>query len=128
LKNKIIDDVNNDISITTNSIVNYQQTLNARDMNFVRRYQPMGVDARVPNEAGVPTGTVILWAGTNPRPIGWLLCDGAGYAQVDYPELYLVLGDQFTSVPNPDTFAIPDLRGWGPTGLNYYIFDGLGGP
>ena len=129
LTNKVIDDTSNDISITTNSILNYEQIVNERNVDFVARNQPRAGDQRSPNEAGVPTGTVVLWAGpTQGRPVGWLLCDGSTLVQANYPELYWVLGSAFTPAPNAETFNLPDMRSYEPPNMRYYVFDGIGGP
>ena len=130
LTNKVIDDSSNDISITTSSILNYETISSARDANYVKRNQPIDIDSvRIPNEAGVPTGTVVLWAGpSQERPVGWLLCDGSALAQAEYLELYSVLGSAFTPVPNAETFNLPDMTPFQPPNMAYYIFDGIGGP
>jgi len=49
---------------------------------------------------------------------GWcLLCDGATYDRVDYPDLYAVLDAAF--IIDADTFAVPDL-------LDRFVFYGTG--
>lgn len=129
LTNKVIDDSNNDISITVNSILNWNQIVTDRDANFVRRNQPLAGDKRTPSEAGVPTGTLVLWAGpTQSRPVGWLLADGTSYLQSEYPGLYQVLGSAFTPIPNAETFCVPDMHSYEPPNMRYYVFDGIGGP
>lgn len=40
-------------------------------------------------------------------PFNMLLCDGASYARVDYPELYAVLDSVF--IVDADNFIVPDL-------------------
>jgi Phage Tail Collar Domain len=125
LKNKTINDTDNEIIISTNSITNYNQTVAARDANFVKRNSAMGATERVPNEAGVPTGTIVIWPGAG-TPVGWLRCDGALYQQADYPELYSILGGTFTDPPQTTAFAVPDLTAGLPD-LHYIIFDGIGG-
>lgn len=46
-------------------------------------------------------------------PLGWLLCDGATYDKVDYPELWAVLPSQLTS---PTQLTLPDLTSAFPAG------------
>jgi len=41
-------------------------------------------------------------------PVGCLLCDGATYDRVDYPDLYATLAPAF--IIDADTFSVPDLR------------------
>lgn len=45
---------------------------------------------------------------TSAAPAGWLLCDGAEYDRVDYPDLYAVLDSVL--IVDADTFNVPDLR------------------
>lgn len=66
---------------------------------------------------GVPTGTVLPYAGTN-APSGFFLCDGAPLSSFTYPGLFAVIGttwgagdgslDEYGRVRN---FNLPDLRG-----------------
>lgn len=44
-------------------------------------------------------------------PSGWSLCDGLILDQSLNVELYNILGDNFTEIPNNITFNLPDLRG-----------------
>ena len=53
-------------------------------------------------------GSIVIWF-TNIIPNGYLLCDGASFSQVTYPDLYAVLGNVNTT---------PDLRGYFLRGLN----------
>ena len=66
-----------------------------------------------------PVGSVQLFAGEK-VPDGWLLCNGAQYAQKDYPELYAAIGTAFNRAmsandvaytPTAGYFRVPDLRG-----------------
>ena len=66
-----------------------------------------------------PVGSVQLFAGEN-VPDGWLLCNGAQYAQKDYPELYAAVGAAFNRAMSENGvaytttagyFRVPDLRG-----------------
>jgi microcystin-dependent protein len=68
----------------------------------------------------VPVGTVMMWIG-NFTPAGWLVADGSCVSQSTYPQLYAVIGSQFSLMrPGtecfPGTFGLPDLRGRVPMG------------
>jgi len=70
-------------------------------------------------------GLIMHYPG-NTIPNGWLACDGAAVAQVDYPELYAVIGTTFGG--SGGNFNLPDLRdrflvGAGST----YAIGGTGG-
>lgn len=57
----------------------------------------------------IPVGTVFPFAGTS-APEGWMMCDGRSLNNVDYPELFSVLG--YSHGGNlTSTFNIPDYRG-----------------
>lgn len=63
------------------------------------------------------TGHVILFRGTA-APVGWLLCNGTEYKQVDYPALFKIIGAEST----PGNFAVPNATGAVPaTGLIWII-------
>lgn len=79
----------------------------------------------------MPIGTVIYNAGyqqivNNDGDI-WLLANGAVYNQIDYPELYAVIGDQFAShaisAIGVGQFAVPEMVGRSPYGINPAPFD-----
>lgn len=53
-------------------------------------------------------GSTQLWFGLTPLP-GWLWCDGAAYAQGDYPQLFALLGTRYGS-GGAGTFKVPDVR------------------
>lgn len=64
--------------------------------------------------AYIPVGTLISYAGLNPRSLeslNWLICDGRSLSSLDkrYQNLYAVVGVQYggTGV----MFNLPDLRG-----------------
>ena len=60
-----------------------------------------GFDSQTYKENIVPiVGTIIPFAGTV-APTGWILCNGSSFSEVDYPELYALLGN---------TKVVPDLR------------------
>ena len=62
-----------------------------------------------------PVGSVIAFAGSA-APVGWLLCDGAGYSSATYPDLHAVIGTSFGS--SGGNFLVPDLRTRVPVGLS----------
>lgn len=55
-----------------------------------------------------PLCGLIMPVATATAPTGTLLCDGAIYFRVDYPNLYAVLDPVF--IIDADSFAVPDLR------------------
>jgi len=60
-------------------------------------------------------GEIILWAGGGtPSDTGLLLCDGATYDRVDYPDLYDTLDAAF--IVDADHFIVPDLVNRVPVG------------
>lgn len=64
---------------------------------------PFGV---IPSQAGE-----ILAVATETAPTGTLLCNGAVYNSIDYPNLYAAIGNIYGGVL-PTTFAVPDYRGY----------------
>jgi len=69
----------------------------------------------------IPVGSIIPFAGSA-APLGWLLCDGSEYLIAEYTTLYNVIGLTFTIIPQGQqaaqgVFAVPDLRGRFPLGL-----------
>jgi microcystin-dependent protein len=59
-------------------------------------------------QALCPVGTILPFGGDN-APAGWLLCNGASYANSTYPNLVAVIGTRFGS--GSGVFNVPDLRG-----------------
>ena len=70
------------------------------------------------------TGSIMAFSGNSvPNGCGWLMCDGAPYNSIDYPELYSVIGTKYVSEhmkseverqninTRAKTFYVPDLRG-----------------
>jgi len=75
----------------------------------------------------VPAGTIVPFGGEE-APDGWLICDGAEVKKSDYTTLFNVILYNFKdasllSDAGVNTFALPDLRGRFPLGL-----DNMGGP
>jgi microcystin-dependent protein len=62
-------------------------------------------------QAGVPSGTVVAYAGKPDRvPAGWLLCDGRAVGRHAYPKLFAVIGTIYGD-DGVTKFRLPDLRG-----------------
>jgi microcystin-dependent protein len=66
-----------------------------------------------------PKGILMPFAGSS-APSGWLLCDGTGVSTTTYADLFAVIG--YTYGGSGSLFALPDLRGRVPVGL-----DNMGG-
>jgi microcystin-dependent protein len=62
----------------------------------------------IESEGCMPVGATIPYAGAT-APDGWLMCDGAQYARVDYPLLYAALDSVF--IVDANSFTVPDLDG-----------------
>jgi microcystin-dependent protein len=68
----------------------------------------------------VPIGAIMPYAGTT-VPDGYLLCDGSEVKTADYTALYGVIGYTYkaaTLLQGAATFALPDLRGRFPLGMD----------
>jgi microcystin-dependent protein len=65
--------------------------------------------AAIPQNLGVPTGTV-LWSAAPEVPVGWLLCDGRFVTPGSYPGLFAYLGTTYGG-DGVNTFGLPDLVG-----------------
>lgn len=64
-----------------------------------------------------PPGVVVPYAGAA-TPTGWLLCDGSEYIIAEYQQLFDAIGYTFKDTPESGKFAVPDLRGRFPLGLD----------
>lgn len=64
---------------------------------------------------GVPAGTVMPFAGPN-VPYGWLPCNGATYAETDYPALFAAIGTVWGG--SAGSFLVPQLGGRIPVGVD----------
>ena len=60
----------------------------------------------------IPAGLVSMWPSTT-IPVGWLLCDGTGYATATYPALFAAIGTYYGSSGG---FQVPDMT----TRVPYY--------
>jgi microcystin-dependent protein len=72
-------------------------------------------DGQVWQSAGYAPGELKTSAASGVGP-GWLLCDGAAYARVDYPGLFAAIGVTWGAGDGSSTFNVPDLRGRALTG------------
>lgn len=63
----------------------------------------------------IPPGIITEFAGESPPP-GWLICDGRQVKIADYPDLHAAIGHRYGG--SGSYFAVPDLRGRVPAGLN----------
>ncbi len=63
----------------------------------------------------VPAGTIIMSAAVN-APNGWLQCDGTLLAKIDYPDLWLAIGNTYTDISSGTHFKVPDMQGRCPVG------------
>lgn len=59
---------------------------------------------------GVPCGTVISYAGTNP-PNGWLICNGQAVSRTTYANLFSAIGTTYGKGNGSTTFNVPNLIG-----------------
>src|SRR5262245_61277350 len=60
---------------------------------------------------GVPTGTVIAWAGSTVAPGGWLYCQGQAVSRTTYAALFDVCGTTWGAGDGSTTFNVPSLSG-----------------
>jgi len=58
----------------------------------------------------------VIMTGRASAPTGWLLCDGASYSTVSYPNLFSAIGYQFGG--GGGTFSVPNLKGRVPVGVD----------
>ena len=57
----------------------------------------------------VPVGLIILQSG-NVYPGNFLLCDGSSLKQIDYPDLFNIIGTMYGPGDGSDTFNLPNLQ------------------
>ena len=58
----------------------------------------------------IPAGLVAIWPSAT-IPVGWLLCDGTGYATATYPALFAAIS---TTYGSSGGFQVPDMRTFVP--------------
>jgi microcystin-dependent protein len=85
--------------------------------------QRSGTEAAVGTEFGadMPVGSIVAYAGST-APQGWLMCDGALYDVVAYPELFDVLEFTYGSDVAKSAFRVPDLAGKVPVGAKPFTW------
>jgi microcystin-dependent protein len=72
-------------------------------------------DRRFSRPAGVPAGTVEMFAGSA-APEGWLLCNGQTVLRERFADLFDAIGTTYGAGNGTTTFAVPDLRTRFPVG------------
>ena len=65
----------------------------------------------------LPSGIVIPFAGSS-APNGWLLCAGQNVSRTTFANLFSVIGTSYGAGDGSTTFALPDLRGRVPAGID----------
>ena len=65
----------------------------------------------------MPPGLMAPYAGSA-APAGWLLCDGSTVSRTTYAALFAAIGTTFGDGDGNTTFALPDMRGNVPAGVN----------
>lgn len=73
------------------------------------------VDSAIEN--AVPIGTVTMTARTT-ATTGWLLCQGQLISRTGYAALFAAIGTVYGAGDGSTTFALPDMRGRMPIGVN----------
>lgn len=63
----------------------------------------------------VPAGVIQQYAGTT-APSGYLLCNGASFSSITYPDLAAVVGDTYQA-HSSTTYYVPNIKGRVPVGL-----------
>jgi microcystin-dependent protein len=63
-----------------------------------------------PSQGGVPTGTVLPFAGPT-APTGFLLCDGSAVSRTTYSALFGIISTTHGAGNGSTTFNVPDYRG-----------------
>jgi len=71
----------------------------------------------VTNPAGVPTGSVLPFAGGY-APAGYLLCQGQAVSRTTYANLYAAIGTTYGAGDGSTTFNVPNLQSMVPVGMN----------
>jgi hypothetical protein len=77
-----------------------------------------------PGQSSLPVGSIIAFAGklahvpnppqheTDVEPLGWLKCDGKLLFIAEYPDLFEVIGYQYSKSKSGDQFNLPDYQGY----------------
>lgn len=78
-------------------------------------------------QAIVPTGGLMMWAGTS-APSGWLLCNGTAVSRTSFAALFAVIGTTFGVGDNSTTFNLPNYNNRAPVGAGgLYALGSTGG-
>lgn len=65
----------------------------------------------IPVSGGIPVGMMGPFPGRGTLPVDYLWCDGKNdYKATDYPDLFLVLGNDYGGDAAAGTFAVPDSK------------------
>lgn len=90
----------------------------ALTLSLVLLGQRAGTEEAVGTEFGgdLPVGSIVVYAGSTP-PEGWLLCDGALYDVLAYPELFNVVEFTYGGNTEKTAFQVPNLKGKVPVGM-----------
>lgn len=63
------------------------------------------------NDYPIPIGCMTFWVGRTQPPLGWLIVQGQELKKAEYPELFDILGNQFGTPTDPDSFLLPNPLG-----------------
>lgn len=74
-------------------------------------------------EQGNPSGAIIMYGGSS-APSGWLTCDGSLVSRTTYSALFGIIGTTFGIGDGSTTFALPDMRGRVPVGVESGSYSG----
>lgn len=86
---------------------------------------PQGVPGTPGPIGGMPTGTVVPYAG-GVTPSGWLLCQGQSLSTITYPALFNAIGYVYGG--SGSNFTVPDLRTRAPRGVGTgFVLGAIGG-
>ena len=94
-----------DEDMNNNDILNVNQL----DTNSVKFSDNTIQTTAFTGVAGVPTGTILPYAGSVSIPSGYLLADGSSYATTLHPALYQAIGLTYGAGGLPNTFRVPNL-------------------
>ena len=78
------------------------------------------VDAQVASVAGVPVGSMTMFAGSA-VPATWLACNGALVSRATYATLFSTIGVIYGAGDGSTTFALPDMRDRFPRGVGTQV-------
>jgi microcystin-dependent protein len=85
--------------------------------NKLLGYNGSGAPSEVDAPQAFLPGMMLPYAGSA-APNGWLLCAGQTVSRTAYAALFAVIGTTYGAGDGSSTFALPDLRGRSPIGLD----------